>query len=100
MIDEDEAGQIAREFVRRLSPEYGDDRLVLNEAATIEKPYGWLFTYTTAAYLRTHDQEYALIGAGPVLVLRESGRVIDFPSYRSQESVLKAYEEELDTGSD
>lgn len=96
MIDESEAERIAYEFaVRQLWSGCGDEGVAINDAATIEKPYGWLFACTTTEFLRTHDPADALIGAGPVLVLRENGRVIGFPSYHFGESALRSYEEEL-----
>jgi hypothetical protein len=94
MIDKADAERIAYEFATREAlPDCGDKEVAINDAATIEKPYGWLFVYTTVAFLRSRDPADALGGSGPLLVLRENGRVISFSSYHSQESALKAYEE-------
>ncbi|MFB4267858.1 YrhB domain-containing protein [Nonomuraea sp. GTA35] len=95
MIHKDEAERIAREFVGELLPGDGEKAIVINTAGTIEKPYGWLFVFTTPAYLRTGDAADVLMGVGPLLVLRESGRTIDFASYHSRESALEAYEKQF-----
>ncbi|MEO3791017.1 YrhB domain-containing protein [Nonomuraea sp. B10E15] len=67
------------------------DGIVVN-AAAVERAYGWVFTYTTAAFRRTGDYRHALVGAGPVLVLRDSGRIITFPSYLSRSQAIAEYE--------
>ncbi|MFI7644125.1 YrhB domain-containing protein [Nonomuraea sp. NPDC049400] len=67
------------------------DGIVVN-ADVVEREYGWLFTYTTAAFRRTGDHRHALVGAGPVAVLRDSGRIITFPSYLSRSQAVAEYE--------
>ncbi|MFI6918951.1 YrhB domain-containing protein [Nonomuraea spiralis] len=99
MIDRSAAERIALEFARELLPQYDPEELVLNDEAAIEKPYGWLLVFTTAAFLRTRDWEDALLGAGPLLVLREDGQVVVLPTFYSEEDALRAYEEgRLDEG--
>ncbi|MFI6180012.1 YrhB domain-containing protein [Nonomuraea sp. NPDC051191] len=93
MIDRSEAERIALEFSRDLMTQYDREEIVLNDEAAIEKPYGWLFVFTTAAFLRTRDWEDALLGAGPLLVLREDGQVVVLPTFYSEEDALRAYEE-------
>jgi hypothetical protein len=96
VITRGDAERIARDFVAREFPyEEGAEEVAINDAATVERPYGWLFVYTTVAYLRSHDPQDGLAGAGPLLVLREDGRVVDFPSYHSRESALEEYERGL-----
>ncbi|MFD9944497.1 YrhB domain-containing protein [Nonomuraea sp. NPDC059023] len=93
MISREAAERVARDFVAREFPDLeGAEEVAVDDAATIEKPYGWLFTYTTVSYLRTRDPGEGLAGAGPLLVLREDGRIIDFPSFHTRESALEAYE--------
>ncbi|MCG5220188.1 YrhB domain-containing protein [Streptosporangium soli] len=99
MITRAEAERIVRDYVaREFPPEEGEEEFAVNDEATIERPYGWLFVYTTVSYLRTRDPEDGVLGAGPLLVLREDGRVIEFPSYHSRESALEEYEKGLAGG--
>ena len=66
MITRDEAERIARDFVAREFPaDESAEEIAINDLATVEKPYGWLFVYTTATYLRTRDPDDGLAGAGP-----------------------------------
>lgn len=97
MISEADARTILELF---LDSKYADDPpgdgVVVNVDA-IERDYGWLFTYTTAAFLRTGDFRFALVGAGPVLVLRDDGRIVTFPSCLSRNEALADYEADSDS---
>jgi hypothetical protein len=96
VISRGDAEKIARAFVaREFPPDEDAEDVVINDAATIERPYGWLFVYTTESYLRTGDPEDELEEAGPLLILRENGYMVEFPSYHSRESALEEYEREL-----
>jgi hypothetical protein len=93
LITRQDAERIARDFVaREFPPEDGAEDVVLDDLATVERPYGWLFVYTTATFLRTRDPADGLAGGGPLLILREDGTIIDFPSFHTPKSALEAYE--------
>jgi hypothetical protein len=62
----------------------------------LEKPYGWLFVITTKRFLETHDPGDGFAGVGPVLVRREDGSIVEFPSVHSMESASEEYEAGLD----
>ena len=47
--------------------------LGLVEEATIEGDFGWVFFWTTRAYLETEDDRYALVGNAPILISRRDG---------------------------
>ncbi len=47
--------------------------LGLAEEATIEGDFGWVFFWTTRAYLETEDDRYALVGNAPILISRRDG---------------------------
>ncbi|MGW3349869.1 YrhB domain-containing protein [Nonomuraea rubra] len=99
MITRAEAERIVRDYVaREFAPGEGEEEFAVNEEATIERPYGWFFVYTTATFLVTRDPQDGVAGAGPLLVLREDGRVIDFPSYHTQETAAREYEQGLTQG--
>ncbi|GAA3674877.1 hypothetical protein GCM10022224_043990 [Nonomuraea antimicrobica] len=96
MITRAEAERVVRDYVaREFAPEEGEEEFAVNDEATMERPYGWFFVYTTATYLVTRDPQNGVAGAGPLLVLREDGRIIDFPSYHTQESAAEEYEREF-----
>lgn len=56
-----------------LPPE--DDWIVADEA-TIEGPWGWVFFHTSKLWRETGEIQYAVAGNAPLLVERESGRII------------------------
>jgi hypothetical protein len=92
VISKDDACAILFNFLAKVYPNrHGDAEIVINDDIT-EREYGWLFTYTTAAFRRTRDPRKALIGAGPALVLRRDGRIVEFPSVYSPEQALSEYE--------
>ncbi len=47
--------------------------LGLVEEATIEGDFGWVFFWTTRAYLETEDDRDALVGNAPILISRRDG---------------------------
>lgn len=92
MIQKSDAYAIIKAFLARTYPDrHGDAEIVVNDDI-VERDYGWLFTYTTAAFRRTHDLRHVLFGAGPVLVLRKDGSIVEFPSTVSPEQALSQYE--------
>ena len=53
-----------------------EDALVVLEEQTIERPWGWVFFYTSRLWLQTGELRYALAGNAPVIVERQSLRVL------------------------
>ena len=47
--------------------------LGLVEEATIEGDFGWVFFWTTRAYLETQDDRHSLVGNAPILISRRDG---------------------------
>ena len=47
--------------------------LGLVEEAMIEGDFGWVFFYTTRAYLETQDDRHSLVGNAPILISRHDG---------------------------
>lgn len=93
MIDYPEAEQIARDYIRPMC-KCPDDEYVLVNDATIEKPYGWVFFYTSRKYLETQDIQYALFGNAPFLVEREDGSIRVFGTALPTKEYIKQYEQE------
>jgi len=74
-----------------------DDELIITEAR--EKPYGWVFFYTSKRFLETDSMEYAIVGNGPIAFLAETGETIQLPSL-DPEGAIAEFERErrLDVG--
>lgn len=96
MVTRDEAERIAGDFLTKEFPPTDDVKLVIDDSATVEKPYGWVFVPTTGRYLKTGDSDDQFIGAGPLLVQREEGRLIEFSSIYSTDMVIAEYEAGLE----
>jgi hypothetical protein len=52
----------------------GDEIIILDEA-TIEKPWGWVFFYTSKKWHETKDFKYAIAGHSPIIVERTTGKL-------------------------
>ena len=66
MLTKEEATQIAMAWLHRL--DNAEECFVLLVEQTEAYPYGWVFFYQSAAYLRTQDIAYALAGNAPIVV--------------------------------
>ncbi len=53
-----------------------EDALVILEEKTIERSWGWVFFYTSSLWQQTGEMQYALAGNAPLLVERQSLRVL------------------------
>ena len=54
-----------------------------NYDITEEHPLGFVFFYNSKDFWRTRDFSKSLAGNGPVLVLRDSSKIVVLPSNRS-----------------
>ncbi len=70
--------ELAEEMIlmslRKTFPKEGDDKIVILSDQTIEKPYGWIFFWSSIRYGRTRKPEDTLIGASPIFVNRRTGQ--------------------------
>ena len=66
------------------------DMIVIVEPM-FEGDFGWVFGYQSEVYLRTRDVRHALVGNGPILVERVTGRLIGFGSGLPAEFYLENY---------
>lgn len=71
-ISKDRALEIARQEVASLS---GQHDFVIVEDQTVERPFGWVFFYTTRQYLQTGNRNYLVPGTAPLVVLRADGSI-------------------------
>ncbi len=69
-----------------------DDEIVIVHSATIEKYWGWMFFYTSKKWIETQDIQYALAGNAPVIVERETAKLIQTGTAHSPEYYIERYE--------
>jgi len=68
------------------------DRLVVLDAHTIEKEYGWVFFYDSLKYLETGDCSYLIAGNSPIIVEKQDGSLHTLGTALSPEESIKEYE--------
>ena len=87
----EQAMDIAKDEIAR---EAGSLELVIEEAKTIERPFGWVFFYTTRRYLDTGNEEYLMPGNSPLIVERYEGKVTVLSSSVLPEMAIEEYEKQ------
>ncbi|SDR03512.1 Immunity protein 35 [Pseudoxanthomonas sp. CF385] len=93
MIDYEEASARVEEALARWpdAKETGDSLVILHEH-TLEKPWGWVFFYTSKQFHETGDSLFALAGNAPYIVERETGRLIETGTVRPLDEYIAKYE--------
>ena len=79
MITLAEARAIAESYLVTLAERARTD-LAIDESATREEPWCWVFFYNSAVYLQTGSFSHALTGNGPIVVEKESGTIHELGS--------------------
>lgn len=69
-ITKADAREIAGKVVAALSMQHN---FVILEDRTVERPFGWVFFYTTREYIQTGDPKYLIPGTAPLVVNRDDG---------------------------
>lgn len=49
--------------------------MVILDDLTLEKPYGWVFEYTSKKWLETQDIRHAIAGNGPIIFDRRTDTI-------------------------
>jgi hypothetical protein len=70
-----EAEVVAREYLKTIESEAGGGELILLDAETIERSFGWVFFYDSKRHLETGEFRDALAGNAPIVVTRADGRI-------------------------
>lgn len=93
MIDYEEASAHVEDVPTRWpgAQETGDSLVILHER-TLEKPWGWVFFYTSKQFQETRDFRFALAGNAPYIVERETGRLIETGTAMSLDEYIANYE--------
>lgn len=93
MITQEQAAElVSREVCGPKEWLPADDEVVLVHDATIEKPWGWVFFYTSRKWQETNDIQYALAGNSPVIVERITGKLMPTGTAHSIEHYIETYE--------
>ena len=93
MIEFDNAKEIAGDYLRRtLGSKFGDN-IVLLEKETLTKEYGWIFFYQHRKWLETGKVRDALIGNGPILIDKQTGKIVQFGSAGTVDYWCQLYEQ-------
>ncbi len=88
---EEAADAVLRHLGQRGVGEPGGIALI--PSCTIEKPYGWVFSYNSREYVETGNILSALCGQGPVLVLA-TGEIVEFGSALPGNEQIRLFEKE------
>lgn len=73
----------------------GDDELIVVIEETIERPFGWVFFYTSKKLLETGDPRYFVAGNGPFIVNRHSGQIVETGTAFDIDHYIDEYEKSL-----
>ena len=87
--------QKAREIVEKTIQRHlvgPDDKLIIIDDQIIEKPYAWIFPYTSQRCLA--DPNIGLGGNSPIFVNKEDGKTSSFRSGLSIDGMIEEYEEQ------
>lgn len=89
ITDQQQALAIAQRTVAALSTKYA---FTVVENETIEKEFGWVFFYTTQAYLESGSPSDLVPGNGPFVVEKADGAVTMLPSSMTPDQAIAQFE--------
>ena len=61
---------------------------------TEEMPYAWVVYWTSKRWYETRNFKYAIAGAGPFIISKQTGSVTQYSGAYGTEEALEKYEEE------
>ena len=70
MVTRDDAREIAEQQLQQLYAD-GADALAIDDRATREEDFGWIFFYQSKKYLNDGDPDERLVGNAPIVVDRD-----------------------------
>lgn len=89
MLTDKEMLKIAERFIRRIVNKNIEPMLYED---IIKKPYGNIYSFDSKEYILTGNFNKSLMGGGPFLVEKKSGRVVGFGTAGILENEIEAYE--------
>ena len=84
---------VADNYLAQMRAE-SNEELAYNYDITEVNAIGFVFFYNTKRYWETQDFMASLAGNGPILVLRDDGKVVELPANQTVEASIR----ELATG--
>jgi hypothetical protein len=99
-MSHDEAAALARSLIEQMEASDPQDRLVLVDASTIERPFGWVFFYDSARHMKTGDDRHRVFGNAPIIVDKRNGSAHFTGTCFPIEYYIKAYEHETGLATD
>jgi hypothetical protein len=98
MLSKETAKKMATDFINMESSGNGDEnKWVIIDEYTLEKPYGWIFSYNSHRFLETGDYSYSVVGNGPVIVNRMTGEVEEIAGGPFYKRNLEECEKKINT---
>ena len=95
MLTQKDARSMVVMELRRHGLGSGPEELVILDEETIERPWGWVFFYTTRGW-RDGDSRYAVGGNGPIIVNRLDGTLRCSGTALPPEQIISEYDAELE----
>jgi len=88
-----EARAAVEEYLQSIAGDLpAEDALVIIETETIERSWGWVFFYTSRLWREAGEVQYALAGNAPLIVERQSKRVLPTGTALPVERYIANYE--------
>lgn len=91
MLTYNEILDIAYKYIKEVEEDSQLDVIMVTEA-TLDKPYGSIFFYTSKKYYETKDDKYSVAGNAPFLVEKKTGKIIIFGTARPKKYYIEEYE--------
>jgi hypothetical protein len=95
MMNEEAARQLAIDYLENRGIHNLNGRLEMEEiviTSSISKEYAFIYLVNSKKYLETMDFDDCVFGVGPLIVLKETGRVIELVTAYLPEDAIEEFE--------
>ena len=94
MLTFDQAKKVVNDILATDNFSLQNDSLIIIDDLTIEKPYAWIFTYSSKLWHESKDNKYAIAGNAPIIVDKQTGKQTSYSTAYSIDNIIDKYEEE------
>jgi hypothetical protein len=94
MLTFKQAKKIVTDILAKEDFSLPNDSLIIVDNLTIEKPYAWIFIYTSQLWHETNDKKYAIAGNAPIIVDKQTGKQTSYSTAYGIDLIVDKYEEE------
>jgi hypothetical protein len=95
MMNQSKALLIAQNYIENVRKFNTDFRnLQIATDLTIEKPYGWIFTFENKKWVETRDDLDLILGFPFIVVMKESEEIFELPSNQGFDVSLAEFKTE------